>query len=308
MGFKLFQLAATLETGHTALVQRTIDHRYFNPVTGLWQLIVDDQCHIPLAELDPVEKPGRYSAELAVELADDSYTLYDFREGQELENVCTVNHKTTDNTLFEMVNLVRRQLRFPQVTDLTDAHSQFLVNMINVVQREMVGERFVWPELRHGGFFKTLAGHRNYPLNFLNLLEIDFILGVVNRTTYPGYELVKTSSNNPVDFYKEFDPKPLAYSTAQMSGELSYINLFPAPSLDDLTIFVNVHRKPAVLDDPNMTPDLPSDVIMMGTYAYALEEQGNDYRAAREIYENKLMSWGDHHGDRFMSDYEMSPV
>lgn len=193
-------------------------------------------------------------------------------------------------TYLELVNAVMVKLREPTVATVSDTDYSRLVGVfVNETKRE-VEDAWTWNGLRETITITCVPGVSNYRL-----------VGTNDRTTFrDGY-------NDSANFPMRAAASPWLnrqFLLAQPQGgrpqywglngqdpvtrEL-FVDVYPVPISADI-LRLNVNLKPADMSTDSTRVRVPPHLIVLGAYARALEERGEDDTKARAAYTGALQT------------------
>lgn len=177
-------------------------------------------------------------------------------------------------TYLELVNGVLKRLRESEVTSVAaSAYATLISEMVNEVKRE-VEDAFDWLSLEASVVISTVAGTDSYTLtDFGRRGKVRYVHNVTNkgRILQTSVERFRRLSN----FSDLSDSQPSWWIINGLQGDDPIIQFLPAP---ETTYTINVYGIAPQADLVNNTDDLvvPSYPVLLGAYALAVAERGDD--------------------------------
>jgi hypothetical protein len=180
-------------------------------------------------------------------------------------------------TALTVVNAVLGRLREAQVTDFSAAYSALILQFVNETKKE-VEDAWRWTVLRETKTITTSATLQTYT-----------ITGSGNRWQFQDkYKRIFDTTNKtwiyPIsgDLIEEYkwtttstDAQPVNYAVIGQSGGDSQIQLYPIPN-GTYSIKLPLYIPQADLVNPADTLTVPDMPIILGTWARAISERGED--------------------------------
>lgn len=177
-------------------------------------------------------------------------------------------------TYIQIINSVLRRLREDTVTsyDLND-YSTLIGDYVNETKRE-VEDAWNWTQLRTNLPVTTAASDNNYTLSGSG--ERYRILQVINDTQDTEMRQVPyTWINRQNDIGTSSEGSPMYYTiTGATSGDAD-VTIYPTPSgIETLNFYAVVPQDD--LTDSSTVLSVPSMPVILGAYAKAISERGED--------------------------------
>lgn len=179
-------------------------------------------------------------------------------------------------TFLDLTNAVLRRLRDDEVSTIdANAHSKMIGEFVNDVKRQ-VEDSFCWKELSVTLPIVTVNGTNEYVVTGSGARPKDV---TVNDTSN------KVPLNNvPIKFIDDQNQLadatnggPVYYAWSGSDGTDSKVKLYPTPDGAYNVVFnMNVAQTKLVLDTDVLTLHGAADAIVMGAYARAIVERGED--------------------------------
>lgn len=180
-------------------------------------------------------------------------------------------------TALTLVNAVLRRLRESQVTNFSSAYAALILDFVNETKRE-VEDAWRWTALRRTLTVVTVPGQQLYTLTgsgqYFQFQDKDNRM--FNATT-SGY--LYPMSGDLIEEYKwvttQTNAIPNNYRVIGFDGTDSKFELFPVPDQ------IYTLQIPAFIPDPELVNptdivSLPSLPIILGAWARAISERGED--------------------------------
>jgi len=196
-------------------------------------------------------------------------------------------------TYLSLVNDVLVRLRESQVTAIGDTeYSTLIGKMINDSKRA-VEDAFKWNALSSTISLATVSGTSTYTVTGLGLRPQDI---VINNTTTPA-QIRRVPIQMIMDWQDlatNNNALPTFYAINGSDGTDMKIELFPTPdAVYNLSIYAYVPQVDLSADSDTLT--VPSEPVVLGAYARALVERGEDQGlASSEAYGLFRSSLADH--------------
>src|SRR3972149_7751985 len=180
-------------------------------------------------------------------------------------------------TALSVVNSVLRRLRESTVTDFTETYTGLILDLVNETKRECE-DAWRWTSLCQTLTLNTISGTQDYVLT-----------GSSNRWQFTDRENRIFDSTNKsyiyplsADLMEEYkwtttttNGQPTNYSIRGISGQDSKISLWPIPD-GAYVLKIPVYLPQEDLVSTNTTIIIPDLPIILGTWARAISERGED--------------------------------
>lgn len=194
-------------------------------------------------------------------------------------------------TYLEIVNAVLRRLRETEASTVAESdYSQLVGDFVNDAKR-LVEEAWDWSALRTTQNITTIAGTNEYALKDFGVRSEVF--QVFNETEQ--YVLRKQPlaqiREKELSGVDNDDPYFYALSGTDANGDIK-IRLFPTPDSTATVSVYGVKRTADLVNDSDET-DVPSQLIILWAYSYALIERGEtggQSGAEQAVFANKALT------------------
>lgn len=177
-------------------------------------------------------------------------------------------------TYLQLINSVMRRLREDEVaTNGQDNYSKLIGDFVNETKRE-VEDAWNWTQLRSSIVVTTVASDYEYTLTGSgNRYKI---LQVINDTNEQMMSQVPFAwMNKQKDIIGSTNNSPLYYSVIGSSGGDAVVKLHPTPdSVETLNFYMSLPQESLTSDSTVLS--VPEWPVILGTYAKALSERGED--------------------------------
>jgi hypothetical protein len=288
------------KTGRYCRILRQADFWWWDNVNKVFLETASVNSNVYMTE--DVNEHGRYYGSTNHDFANGVYvvTLYDVDGNALIDS--EKSYKFYDKTLIELVNEVRRRLRYEEVTDLTDPYSILLVDLLNTIQNDYMQEDAVWPELRM--VTRATSKAQLYQLNSPNMGEFDFMQALYE---YPnGFEL-QPFGDAPSQGAIAVPGRPRYFNIQYHTENIPVVFISPDPEKDQDYLMV-YFKKPAKLVNAEDISELHHEPLILGAYALALENQGNDPTTAWQLFKNKMDRLSESEADLWLDGIEVTPT
>jgi len=179
-------------------------------------------------------------------------------------------------TYLELVNDVLARMRETSVSTVSaTSYSALIGKFVNDAKRQ-VEDAWNWDALSADLTVTTVAGTSNYAVTGSGVRHKG---AVINCTTSTALNQLK---NVPVQWIIDQQQlstvqqgSPCYYAWNGTDGTDSKIEIFPTPD-GVYTLAVNLYVPQATLSDDATSLTIPSDAVIMGAYARAIVERGED--------------------------------
>lgn len=175
----------------------------------------------------------------------------------------------------DIVNDVLIRLRESEVTAVTDnSYSKLIGKYVNDTKRQ-VEDSFDWPSLYTTYTITTVAGTNQYTITGIGTRFK--LINAVNNTKYNTLDFVRTSTLNEWNNINTAVTGPTShfnFNQADSNGDLK-VTVYPTPDAA-YTLKLYVYKPQAALSAATDTPLVPEEPIILGAYARALVERGED--------------------------------
>jgi len=197
------------------------------------------------------------------------------------------------NTVLQTVNKVLRKLRESPVTTIEGDDYAELITDFMTETKEEVENATDWMALRGTVLLDTVADTYRYKLDAV--YQNSKILEVYDQTNDVYLELNPAEVKEGLKYADPETGDPLYYDFVGFNDEEMLIDLFPVPDVSDIRLYVN--GKFVQGDLSYTTPDtiyisVPQIPLVLGTYAKAIDERGDDdgeaYNKADAKYKTAL--------------------
>lgn len=193
-------------------------------------------------------------------------------------------------TYVQIINAVLRRLRESEVSNYNDTeYSTLLGDFVNEVKRE-VEDAWNWQTLKTSVDVTTSASTSEYTLTGAgNRYKILNVINVTNDSPMKiaPYGWIKEQQA----FGNTDEGSPIYYTLEGIDGSDPKIEVFPTPyATETLRFYMIISQADLAANDTELTvPDYP---VLLGTYARALSERGEDggtqYQEAMMQYHRAL--------------------
>jgi len=204
-------------------------------------------------------------------------------------------------TAINMVNRIQRALRLPLSGSVTDTHGALILEHINTAQRSLLLDACVWDELKLYGEFNTEINSSLYTIQGGNSREIDQISNLQIENYDP---LIRKEDEDFRELKRSYGTqtgRPLYYRMYSRIGGAVEIEVCPTPDAV-YTIDSEALCKPKRLKGNTDETVLDDDLIFLGAFALAKDDQGQDATTNMNVFTAKLLgdagaqggsNWGD---------------
>lgn len=207
-----------------------------------------------------------------------------------------------NETALNIVNKVMRRLRVTEVSSFTDSYTKLILDFVNETKRE-VGDAWNWTVFRSIITVTTVNGTTDYALTAggtrFRVLDVynytnKYILTPMNENYYNQFALTNSLTTQA----------PNNYKINSLSGTDLTVTLFPTPDAAyDIKFRMVIPEEDFVTTTD--TTVLPSEPIVLGAWARAISERGEDggqnTSEQWNMYRNSL-------GDHIAIDVSMHPT
>ena len=189
-------------------------------------------------------------------------------------------------TYLQLINAVLRRLREDEVTTLNTSYAKLIGDFVNETIVE-VGNAWNWHSGRTTIVVSTVAGTSTYEVSGAG--RYFKYLSVYDNTNKSYLTLV---SSPYMDFlYLGGDapsgqPEFFATNSYNSATDNPYIDIYPIPDSSN-AIYFNLYVPQAILTNTTDVCDLPSNMIILGAWAKAISERGED--GGQNTIEQQLM-------------------
>lgn len=189
-------------------------------------------------------------------------------------------------TYLQLVNAVLRRLREDEVTSVNTSYARLIGDFINDTIRE-AGDAWNWHSGRTTKAVTTSSGDGTYELTgvgrrfrYLSVWNVTNN-GYLTQVSQPYMDYLYNSSDNQTG-----QPNQFATNSFSSTTDNPQIDLFPVPDAA-YTIYFNLYIPAPELSDDDDICQLPSNMIILGAWAKAISERGED--GGQNTIEQQLM-------------------
>lgn len=177
-------------------------------------------------------------------------------------------------TLLQIVNAVLRRLREDEVTTVTQSdYARLIVDFVNQAKRE-VEDAWNWTQLRTTVTVTTASGTQTYTMTGAG--DRFRILNAFNSTNKSEMRQV---TQHYIDLQNNIgttqNESPIFYNIRGVSGGDPIVYLWPVPNAVETLNFQMVVPQDDLSDDADVL-SIPSWPVLLGAYAKAVSERGED--------------------------------
>jgi hypothetical protein len=193
-------------------------------------------------------------------------------------------------TFLQLVNNVLIKLREPQVTSVTDnTYSTLIGRFVNEAKRS-VEDAWNWDALSQSITGVTVAGTTNYTITGSGVRQKGVVVNdITNRASLINKPIQWII--NQYDLSTVAHGAPVYYAWNGNDGTDSKVEIYPKPD-GVYTLRFHMYSSQADLSANTDTILVPSEPVILGAYARALVERGEDQglnsSEAYNLYKNSL--------------------